>query len=181
MWSNEISCKCDVPKITRARICVKLWRSWKQTRWSPADVTNPVTFGGLLEYQYVYIYIYIYMYIHIHAKLVNNFVLQFSFLLGVSDLLQAVSLSAMLLDLGSILFVQPSLDDFRQLGHVLPSFVQVLFLLEVTAQDLAGRRSFAGDVDSPGREIWEIWDRICQEDIENDQRHFQGFYIDFFL
>ena len=132
----------------------------------------------------VRIYIYICMYIHIHAKLVNNFVLQFSFLLGVSDLLQAVSLSAMLLDLGSILFVQPSLDDFRQLGHVLPSFVQVLFLLEVTAQDLAGRRSFAGDVDSPGREIWEIWeiwDRICQEDIENDQRHFQGFYIDFFL
>ena len=60
MWSNEISCKCDVPKITRARICVKLWRSWKQTRWSPADVTNPVTFGGLLEYQYVYIYIYVY-------------------------------------------------------------------------------------------------------------------------
>ena len=171
MWSNEISCKCDAPKITRARICAKPWRSWKQTRWSPADVTNPVTCGGLLEYQYVYcIYIYIYVYIYIHTCEIGKQICASIFFTSWSFRFVAVC--------------QPFSDAARSWQYIFCAFVQILFLLEVTAQDLAGRRSFAGDVDSPGREIWEIWeiwDRICQEDIENDQRHFQGFYIDFFL
>ena len=63
-----------------------------------------------------------------------------------------------------------SLSDFANFCSVLP---------EVTVQDLAGRRSFVGeDANSLDREILEIWDRICQEDIGSTFRSFRDFYKD---